>query len=504
MPFDTGTATDKINLLDKLRDFITSQHVATAAVSNGGTGYTAGDILTASGGTFFTAATFEVLTVSSGVITALRIVKNGAYTSNPSSPVNTTGGTGTGATVTVTFASTGWTVQRESQEALSATVQAGGTGYAVNDILTVVGGTFTTAGQFKVTAVSGGVVTTVTLQTKGSYQIIPANPVTTTGGGGTGCTLNVTWQAQNQAGVEKEMIFKGVGSGSDEIYVGIRTYVMSSNHLWELAGMTGYQAASTFSTQPGISGGRHNLTEDGHYVPLANSTITYFFFVNGRRIICVFKIGTTYTSMYLGWLDPFATPAEYPYPMMVNAGNSDPTRLFSSTAISNSGIVDPIGHVSNPVNGPCSIRDPGGNWRQFRNGDQSGSARNEENEAVLYPAGEPDRTTGVLAVDQGASGTHQQSDFIPNVGVPGTQTYNLWPTPHTPSNISPLWPVMAIECVPDRMVMGEMSDTYWVSAQGESTNLVAEDQVTVGNDVYLVFPQANRTDIWAHFAVKRA
>jgi hypothetical protein len=77
--------------------------------------------------------------------------------------------------------------------AIAATVQSGGTGYAVNDVLTVVGGTYSSQATFTVSSVSGGVVTAVTLSSGGtSYSVLPTNPVSTTGGTGSGCTLNIT------------------------------------------------------------------------------------------------------------------------------------------------------------------------------------------------------------------------------------------------------------------------------------------------------------------------
>ncbi len=78
---------------------------------------------------------------------------------------------------------------------VSAVVTAGGTGYAVADVLTVVGGTKTTAATFRVTAVSSGVVTAVTVTNSGQYSVFPSNPVATTvvPAGGSGCTLTVTW-----------------------------------------------------------------------------------------------------------------------------------------------------------------------------------------------------------------------------------------------------------------------------------------------------------------------
>jgi uncharacterized protein len=74
--------------------------------------------------------------------------------------------------------------------AASAVVATGGTsGYAVNDTITLVGGTFTAAAVLTVTSVDGsGRVTGVSITTPGSYSVLPTNPVSkgTTSGSGVG------------------------------------------------------------------------------------------------------------------------------------------------------------------------------------------------------------------------------------------------------------------------------------------------------------------------------
>lgn len=66
-----------------------------------------------------------------------------------------------------------------------AVVQNGGTGYTVNDVLTLQGGTFTTAAQVTVTSVDGGVITGISISNPGSgYSVNPSNPVSVTGGTG--------------------------------------------------------------------------------------------------------------------------------------------------------------------------------------------------------------------------------------------------------------------------------------------------------------------------------
>jgi len=79
--------------------------------------------------------------------------------------------------------------------AISATVAAGGAGYSAGtQLLTVSGGTCTTQPQFNVTVVAGAITAPV-LVTAGQCSVIPANPAATTGGGGAGGTLTVSYSA---------------------------------------------------------------------------------------------------------------------------------------------------------------------------------------------------------------------------------------------------------------------------------------------------------------------
>jgi pectate lyase-like protein len=55
-----------------------------------------------------------------------------------------------------------------------AKVHAGGANYALNDTITLTGGTFTTATVLKVTALSGTAVTGGVIQTPGTYSVAPS------------------------------------------------------------------------------------------------------------------------------------------------------------------------------------------------------------------------------------------------------------------------------------------------------------------------------------------
>ena len=78
---------------------------------------------------------------------------------------------------------------------LSQSIVTGGTGYAVNDQVTVVGGVYGSTPQvYTVSSVTSGVVTGLTVYSQGSYTTQPINNVsTTTTGSGTGLTLTLTF-----------------------------------------------------------------------------------------------------------------------------------------------------------------------------------------------------------------------------------------------------------------------------------------------------------------------
>ncbi len=122
--------------------------------------------------------------LNGGTVTAItRTAAGSAYTSFPSLSISaptTAGGVQATASINTMLANT-------------ATIASGGTGYAVSDVVTLSGGTPVVSATFTVTAVSGGVVTAVRSTNFGTYSTLPLNPVSTTGGTGTGLTLNFTF-----------------------------------------------------------------------------------------------------------------------------------------------------------------------------------------------------------------------------------------------------------------------------------------------------------------------
>jgi len=151
-----------------------------------GAGYLVGDLLTVVGGGFISAAVIEVVTVTAitGEIEEVSINDSGSYLTRPEDPVAITGGAGASATFNLTFPDGG------------AKIVNPGFGYTTGDLLTVVEGAFNFPTVLEVDSVTvTGEIEEVRVKNAGSYIVKPVDPVTVTGGTGTGVTFDLTFIA---------------------------------------------------------------------------------------------------------------------------------------------------------------------------------------------------------------------------------------------------------------------------------------------------------------------
>ena len=130
---------------------------------------------------------------------------------------------------------------------LSQTIAAGGSGYAVNDTVTVLGGVYgTTPATYTVATVSAGVVTGLTLTNAGSYTSQPTNDVSTSSSGaGTGLKLTLTF---------------GTGSGSTGTYPISASQTVTSRTMYAL------NFTTLPSTDGAFSGGNTVDIVDNYFV----------------------------------------------------------------------------------------------------------------------------------------------------------------------------------------------------------------------------------------------
>lgn len=173
--------------------------------------------------------------------------------------------------------------------------------------------------------------------------------------------------------------------GDSEILVGVHLFERQDADYfdWELAGFDGYDADLMWREQTGFHGRL--------YLPLWDGTIPYWFIVDGRRAIVIAKINTQYEVAYLGFLDSYFSPNQYPYPLALGgslafSGRSDlpdwdDTRFrWSNTTTehhifthSNAGSESPYYDEDNPYSGQMRMRDLTGAWIRFEAKRGSGS-----------------------------------------------------------------------------------------------------------------------------------
>ena len=131
-----------------------------------------------------------------------------------------------------------------------------------------------------------------------------------------------------------EYILKGIGGGSDEIFVGYREETNGSTHYnWQVQGFTGYIVANDFDAQPGWELGIYSVQTNGNFDILIIE--------NARRFIVIPIIGTTYGHIYLGWILPIATPSQWDYPLFKGGDSNTLGTLIGATTNHEAWWIDP-------------------------------------------------------------------------------------------------------------------------------------------------------------------
>lgn len=496
MSWIRGTCTGWLELSDAIVAAATETSVQTVAVGAGGSGtYVVGEILTLTTGTFTVAAQVEVTSVSGGAVDGVRLYNAGVYTVAPSSPGATSGGSGSGATITVTTDTNGWTTQRDTGRELSAidSISDGGTGYSANDIITLDGGVGTRATIEVLTVDGSGVIQTAQIDTVGDYDVIPTDPVgqysVSPSGGDGDAAFNLTFEDG-----EREVILMGDGDGGDEIYVGWRTVsnVSGNYYNFELHGMTGYTSGVAMDEQPGISPGFWDEStaelRAGCYLLAINTSLNYWFSVTSYRITGVIEVGSSFFNFYLGWGNRFATADEYPYPMLV-AGHCTVWNTSYGTGSVLSGLCDPRS-TSSEDTGPMELLSTDGTWYQIDNRDAL---------RTVLPA---KATSGITdgstpADDKFTHTTFPLTNIIPSAGT-GTPTASIRALPGT-TDAAVLEPAVIHFWDPVTQVMMEMDDVFWTSGAG---GVQSKDRAIDGSDIYRIFQNCNRSELYTFLAIK--
>ena len=241
-------------------------------------------------------------------------------------------------------------------------------------------------------------------------------------------------------------------SGTDKIFIQMLAFGDSNQDYFNLQcyGAVNYNAQANYYAQPGQS----PVT----YVTLWDSSIPYWLIANGRRFILVAKVSTTYQTFYGGFIMPYCTTSEYPYPIvcMGSAGGGDSTLRWSVGDYRLSGFWDPVSQAA-------YLRHWNGAWIQIANmASQPTSYRSQLDDNVTWP---------------------YERDYGFTVNQDGT--YGLLP-------------VIIHGNYGGGNIMGELEGVFFCSGFSNA----AEDIITVGSDQYLVVQSAYRTSRRDYVAIK--
>lgn len=524
----------------EVKSISSGDYVSGAAVNAGGSGYNVGDLIYPDAGTYSVTPELEVTSVSggavtglqinnpgicsaqpsnpvatttdgggtgctvdlsftagTGIITAVHLSDAGVYTSQASNPVsqNTSSGSGTGAKFEVSYTDTAWEVLQdyEAQEATAVAIDTAGTGYTVNDIVTVVGGSFVEAATVKITAVSGGVPTAVSVNSGGNYLSTPSNPASSSGGTGSGLTFTMTWDYQTE-----ENKYLLIHNTTTDQYIGWRAFKSTSPetaYLLECTGFTGFNSTTTaWNSQPGSTGGYDT------YTPLSGgvspATIYYWLSVQDQRIVGAFKVGSTYPNMYLGSLDKFLTEGEYAYCQLV-MGCIAQKRPYNYSGVDYGGMNNPgAWNYSSSYDGPGQLRSPDGTIMRVQNW-------------YLYE-GTPTYSSlyGVKISPSGGT-TNSAPDSPNNWYQVSNQSYREMFTEAITiaegqdalcriSDLFILVPCVVSQESSDR-IFGNMIGVYAFNPDGV---IDSEDRILIGSDVYRCFQNCNKSNRNFFFVIK--
>lgn len=532
----TARATDYRDFVTKLVALATSQHVATVVINNGGTGgtYVVGDIVTLSHASGYLDARFEVTGVSAGQITTLRIIASGAF----------------------------------AQRAASATVSANGTGYAVNDIIEVQGGTNRERAKFKVATLSGSGVATVTLfETGGAYSATPSNPAATvgvgpngfggddactltvtyqaiigttglavTGGGGTGATVDITlaqsgWTvdgrnkndySHNSITDEKQVTLVGDASGfTNKPYVhfitGTETSGLDTRYYVQCTASIAHNSSLEIHAQPGISPGFSggSFADSGSYLlfPQNQSNDADFWMsVDDQRLLAVINENPSastdngrYMQMYVGYMDRLKTETEDPYPMFLFASSRD----RDANPTTGSDHITSIAELRAPSSGPgWFYRTEGTVWTQCKNNDTGGAGSRTD---MMFPFGEvPLQNDTADAEYVVVDGPIQLNDsIIKRDRTTSSRSLLLVPGTSAEYLLYPLTVIRKLAADVDETtdsVRGSLRDVFWIYNDDNAGSRIlhfSEDYITIGSDRYRIFHNhVHFADKYQYLAVK--
>lgn len=185
------------------------------------------------------------------------------------------------------------------------------------------------------------------------YVALGALELRETVGGANVAEVGCVWRAPGNA-------------GTDAIYVGAMPYyhAAADYYNWRLGAFSGFTVGAHWGTQPGRNTSKH--------LYLWNASIPYWFIADGKHVAIVAHVSSVYESAYLGFPDSYASPGQFPYPVLVGGSachGSEPAAgdlawRWSYTGVAHAAFWRGLNGASSQL----SLRRIDGTWATFDSG----------------------------------------------------------------------------------------------------------------------------------------
>lgn len=250
-----------------------------------------------------------------------------------------------------------------------------GTAASVLEVITI---TFTSATAFTVAgsvtgALAGGTVGVAYTSAVANFTVV-AGGTAWVAGDTIVFTMTPPWVLKGST---------GIGAGTDtyywqapgndnaqQIFVGMTRFSDPTGDYdnIRLGGFTGFSGTGiAFTAQPGAV--FHCI-----FPNLRTGSFPYWMVANGRRFAIVTRPSTVYESAYMGYINPYAAPGSWPYPLAIGgslAFSAEPVSTSVSWRWSYTGVehaaymMCTTGFNNSSDSYQMRMRDPAGNWQGF-------------------------------------------------------------------------------------------------------------------------------------------
>jgi len=293
-----------------------------------------------------------------------------------------------------------------------------------------------------------------------------------------------------------EVYFQAPGlSGTDEIYTGIRSEYDAASGWYNLFlnGYTGFDSGELdfFEQAGGLPGHGSAVSMETPMIPCWNSSMPYWFAASGRSFRMAVKVSTSFESGYLGFLLPYATPVQYPYPLVI-AGSLLPVVSARTTEWRYSYNSYRHSSMSCPANdgtgnlqdgGTLYIRTPDSTWRQV--GQRATSSDPNTITRTTITDTFPYTVSGAyLAVWPSCvhSTTEAQASLAYREALGGGYVMR---------------PLIIIQRFPSSAVWGELEGVYSISGFSNAS----ENTTTLGGITHVILQNIARTEVHEYWAL---